>query len=447
MNNSGKEIINITKKEMDKYETINKLLNHKINTNRDASIMLNIGIRQIQRLKLRVEKEGASGVVHLGRNRKSNRSFCFEKEEEIKRLLMSTYKDFGPKLASEKLEELHHIFLSKEKTRQVLIELGLWTVKKRKRNKEYRSWRERRFCLGELLQFDGSYHDWLEDGIERCLLGSIDDATGNILKLELTTDEGCIPVFKYWRDYMLEFGKPKSIYLDKFSTYKVNNNNVMKNDIELKTKFGKIADELDINLVTAHSPQAKGRIERLWRTLQDRLVKEFRLNNIKTVEAANIFMKDIFIPNYNKKFGVIPKSNLNVHVGLSIEEKKNRDHIFSVKEIRQVNNDFTLSLFNQWYQLEKEQKTLVLRKDKVTIEKRIDDSIHLILRDKELNFHEITKQQKVDNKKIKSINKLVALTFVKDTPKKTYKPASNHPWRNQNNAFFRERIRARTFAE
>lgn len=428
--------LKITEKDMEKYNVIKKAINRKL-TNREAGLILKLSDRQIRRLKNRVNQFGIKGIIHKSRGRPGNRKIKKEILDKTKHLLKIRYYDFGPTFASEKLEEEYGIKINKETIRLVMINLGLRTVRKRKNNKKYREWRERKFNFGEMIQFDGSYHDWFETGVKNCLLVSIDDATSKVYA-KFEKNEGLNSVFRFWKEYCFKFGKPISIYLDKFSTYKVNNNKNEFNDIQFKTKFNKITDKLDIELITAHSPQAKGRVERQNGVLQDRLVKELRLNNIKTVKEANLFLENTFLPKYNKRFMVMPKRKNNLHRRLIKQEIENIDGIFSVEKTRVVNNDFTISYDNTWYQLEKYQPTLVLRKDRIIVQTRLDGSIHLFLRNKELNFRILPKRpKKINENKFKEIT---ALTKEEVNSSKANKPSLNHPWRKTNSLLFKDKV-------
>lgn len=271
-----------------------------------------------------------------------------------------------------------------------------------------------------MVQFDGSYHHWFEDRAEKCcLLAAIDDATGKILKLKFVSDEGTIPVFGFWKDYLEQYGKPLSIYLDRLRTYKQNLRSVF-DDPNCRTQFQRaIETDLSIKLIHAYSPQAKGRAERLFETLQDRLVKELRLAGISTIDEANRFVEEVFIGKHNTKFAVLAQKRGNLHKPLTQFEEDNLDKFFSVQTPRTVNNDFTVKHQGKWYQLAEQQPTLVLRKDRVVVEERIDGSIHISLRNKELNWTCLpTRPEKV---KIK----VLALTRTKST----WKPPKDHPWR------------------
>ena len=412
------ELITMTQKELSRYEIIKKLIEGKIDEI-GAAKQLNLSKRQTRRLKAKVKKHGIKGVIHGNRGKESNRRISNEKNKEIKEIVKDKYYDFGPTFASEKLEENHQIKIGKERLRQLMIEWNLWKPKPRKKNKEYRRWRERKEQYGEMEQFDGSYGKWFEDRAPICcLLASIDDATGNITDLRFRTGEGIPSVFAFWIEYVKENGKPLNIYLDRHSTYKKNHKSVF-DDPNCLTQFEGAMKDLNTNIIHARSPQAKGRAERLFGALQDRLIKELRLANISTIEEANKFVKEVFIPKFNQKFAVLPQKKGNLHRKLTKIEEKNLDKIFSIQNTRIVNNDFTVRYKGKWFQLSQTQPTLVLRKDKVLIEERINGEIFISLRDKYLNYIVLPKRPE----KVKM--KVVGLTRAKPL----WKPPANHPWR------------------
>lgn len=414
------QLITMTSKELSRYETINRIIIKHINGS-EAARQLCLSARQVKRLKAKVIKDGPKGLIHGNRGRDSNRKIKPDIIENAKKYLRKKYYDFGPTFAKEKLYEIHGISLGVETVRQIMIAAKLWKPKQRKKNKEHRRWRQRKEYYGEMEQFDGSYHDWFEGRAERCcLLASIDDATGKITKAKFDSDEGVIPVHRFWQEYVTRRGKPMNIYLDRYSTYKQNQKSVF-DDPNCLTQFERAMEDLSIKIIHAYSPQAKGRVERLFSTLQDRLVKELRLANISTIEQANRFL-EIFIPKFNEKFAVLAQKKKDLHRKLNKIEKVNLDSIFAVKETRVVHNDFTIGCKGVWYQLEENQPTLVCRKDRVVIEKRLDETTCISLRGKYLNFKELP----IRPEKVKRV-KILALANTKT--RISHKPSINHPWR------------------
>lgn len=300
-----------------------------------------------------------------------------------------------------------------------MVKEELWKVKSRKEKQKYRSWRPRKDYYGEMEQFDGSYHKWFEDRAgECCLLASIDDATGQITHLKLTQGEGTYDVNGFWKEYVEGLGRPLKIYLDRHVTYKKNHKSVF-DDPESLTQFERAMKDLSIEIIHAYSPQAKGRVETLFGTLQNRLIKELRLAGISTIPEANSFLKQIFIPYYNKKYAVEPAREGNLHRELSEIQKQDIDKIFAIQTERVVLNDFTVRHKGKWYQLLKNQPTLVLRKDKVLIEERLNGEIFISLRNKYLNFNALPQRPPKTKEKITALTK----------EPKPWRPPETHPWK------------------
>ena len=342
--------------------------------------------------------------------------------EKILALVRITYAGFGPTFAAEKLLELNKIKISDETLRALMTKNNLWKPRLRKKNKEHREWRPRKENYGAMEQYDGCYHLWFEERAgECCLLLSVDDATGKITKAKFDRHEGVLPTFAFWKAYLEENGKPASIYLDKFSTYKVNHPAAQDNK-DMITQIQRACQDLGINLITAHSPEAKGRVERMFATLQDRLVKELRLQNISDMATANKFLEDKFIPNFNKKFAVAPEKFADLHRPLTKIDIATMASIFSVHSERVVMNDFTVQFKNHYFQLSQQQPATVLRKDTILIEEHLDGSTVLKLRGKKLSYTILPKRPEKE-----FTLKIPALTT--STP--TYKPPANHPWRKQ----------------
>ena len=403
--------------ELARYEVIQKLIGGTINGT-EASKLLFRSVRQIKRLKARVVAEGACGMIHGNRGNESNQKISSVVAETTTTLLREKYADFGPTFAQEKLGALHEIHLSVESVRTMMIKEKLWKPKVRRDSGEYHAWRPRKECFGEMEQFDGSYHRWFEDrGEECCLLAAIDDATGKITKATFGANEGVHAVFTFWKEYTETHGKPLSIYLDRYSTYKVNHKNATDNH-ELLTQFQRASQELDIRLISAYSPQAKGRVERLFGTLQDRLVKELRLRGISDTETANIFLTDIFIPEFNAKFAVVPTKDIDLHRALSPSEVMQLPTIFSVRSERKVNNDFTIRFKNKWYQLLSAQPCTVLRGDRVIIDEWLDLSIHIRMKGVELDYVMTATRPEKQHTLVTAL-----------VPRPTKIPSANHPWR------------------
>jgi len=418
--------IHLTQREEEKMTVITDCLSGKI-TKAQAAIMLGISTRQVKRLKSKVRENGEEAVIHQLKGKQSNHRIEDGIKEQALKVIQTTYPDFKPTFATEKLEENHAIHISRETIRRWMTKEKLWKPRKQKTH-TYRSLRPRKDYFGEMEQFDGSYHMWFEnryvddrgDPLEVCLLASIDDATGKITKATFSANEGVVAVFTFWKGYVEKQGKPLCIYLDKFSTYKINHPAAVDNH-ELMTQFQRAMQTLDMTLITAHSPQAKGRVERLFGTLQDRLVKDMRLAQISTPEQGNTFLTTVFVPKWNmSKFVVVPAKAGDVHRPLLPREKEHLDHMFSVKDTRRVNLDFTIQFKNNWYQLTEIQPTTVRPLTVVLMETWLDGTVHVILKDHELVY--IILPEKPKKQRIKQPIILTTHTL-------NYIPPPNHPWR------------------
>lgn len=420
------ELITMTSREAERHEIITDLIAKKIDGT-EASKLLFLSVRQIKRIKSAVDKFGIHGVIHGNRGKTSHNKTAENILTNATKYLCEKYHDFNPLLAQEHLRDDDKITLSKETIRQIMISEKLWQPKKAGDVKKH-FWRERKDNYGEMEQFDGSYHDWFEHrnievvGLEQCLLVAVDDATGKITKAFFADNEGVKAVFQFWEEYFEANGKPNSIYLDRFSTYKVNHKNAVDNK-ELMTQFERAMNQLAVRVIHANSPQAKGRVEKMNGTLQRRLVKELRLNNINTTEEANIFLQEKFIPKFNSQFAVIPKKETDLHRKLTDEKIQELDKILSIQNERVVNNDYTIQFKNQYFQLTETQPTTVYKKDQVTVEEHLNGEIKLALRNHYLNYVRLPERPK------KQINiTLPALTIKKQSG---WIPPVNHPWRTQ----------------
>lgn len=363
-----------------------------------AAELNKVSDRTIRRWKARYNRHGLKGLLHGNRGKTSQRCLSDKEARKIIKLLHSLYFDCGPTFAAEHLRDDHDIKRDPKTIRKIMIEECLWIPKNKCQGYPkavHRQWRERKACRGEMEQFDGSYHNWFEGRgriTESCLLISIDDATGDITEGQFVPHEGVLPVMGFWRQYIEDHGLPQSVYLDKFSTYKMSQRVAQENP-DLRTQLQRAFQTLGVNLIFANSPQAKGRVERLFKTLQDRLVKELRLKNISTIEAANKFLKEKFIPGFNKKYSVPPQNNLDLHRKLSTKETLFLPEILCRLETRILMNDFTVSFKNQWYQILPTARIAIRPKDKVIIREYPNQTINLFIREKPVCFIPISKNK------------------------------------------------------
>ena len=390
---ANKTFLLMSNKELDRYDIIKRLIRKEINGT-EASRLIGLSIRQIRRLKGQVILCGPKALIHGNRGKKSNRRLPDKERQRIINLLHKHYYDFWPTHASEKLVEVHNLIHDPKTIRQIMIDEKLWKPRKTKR-KEHREWRQRKAHYGEMQQFDGSYHEWFENRLpgKQCLLLSVDDATGDITKAKFDKHEGVFPVFDFWLEYIVKQGKPMNIYMDRFSTYSMNQK-LAKENPDTLTQFQRAMRELRIEPILAHSAEAKGRVETMFGTLQNRLVKEMRLKKINSIQQANQYLQDEFIPWYNAKYAIQPRAKFDLHNKLTNNEQKKLKSIFSRQKQRTIQNDFTISYETQWFQLTKQQPVTIQKKDKVVIEEYRDGSIKIRLRGKYLNYIQILKGQK-----------------------------------------------------
>jgi len=407
----------LTALEQERYDIIRSCIEGDI-TNKDAAVRLGLQVRQIQRIKRAVEKEKKGGVVHKSKGRTSHNATDADTVKKVATFFEEKkHSDFGPTFAQEKLVG-RGVTINTETLRLLMIEKEIWKPHKRRGPKIVREWRERKECFGELMQFDGSYHDWLETGEKECLLAAIDDATSIIAEAMFEDNEGVRAVFRFWWLYVEAHGRPVAIYLDRFSTYKIHHKNAVDNP-EFMTQFERAMNELDVRVICANSPEAKGRVERLFGTLQDRMVKEMRLANIKMCDAGNRFIGEKYIPDHNKRFSVPAKSAVDVHRPLSDDLRDRLPSIFSIQSKRKVNNDYTIQFKTRWFQLEATQDTTIYKRDEVIVEERLDDTLHIRFKNTYLKYHELPARPKPTNVPV------VALT----NKNPDWKPPLNHPWR------------------
>jgi len=390
-------VLTMSKKEVDRL-TILKQVDAKNLSVAEASEIMGISERQTYRILKRIREEGTKGIIHRLRGRKSNRGYPVELKRKIITLYRQGYSDYGPTLYSEKLIENHKISVDHETIRRWLRENAITTSIRRKR--PHRKKRERRSCYGELLQFDGSYHEWFEGrGAECCLLNFVDDATGKVY-LKFAISENTQDVLQSMWEYVKENGIPRSIYVDRASVYYAEGK---------LTDFGRAMRELGVEIIYAKSPQAKGRVERFNRTLQDRLIKALREKTISNIAEANEYLQKEFIGQFNERFSVNSES-VDVHRSAEGYELEN---IFCYKTTRQVRNDYTINLAGGYIQLLTGQSPLPRPKQQVTVSRWLNGQLHIYFNGEELNFTELKGKPQKKGYKI-------------------VKPSKDHPFRKMN---------------
>jgi len=416
MTRKDKKLMSIN--EVKKYEEIKRVLNGQI-TQAEAASILRKSERQIRRLVIKVREKGQEGLIHGLRGRESAKKISIERKEQIIDICAERYKGFSLTLSQEKLLEIEKIAINRESLRSILMEVGIWEpVRKGKR---HRQWRERKYYYGEMQQLDGSIHDWLEGrGPEMVLMSFIDDATGRVFA-EFFEYEGTIPAMKLLKKYIKRYGVPKIVYLDRHSTYKSQREATIEEQLQGKepmSQFERAMKELGIEAIHAYSPQAKGRIERSFKTHQDRLVKEMRLQNIKTMEEANKFLREYYLPKHNRKFCVKAAKEEDAHMKLRPEQDLNK--ILVIKTERTVRNDYTVAYEGALYQLKTD---LALKGRKVLICENLNGKMFVEHKGERITCSEIPVKQLrkyVDEFEIEKVVRKVGRSKIK--------PARNHPW-------------------
>ena len=343
--------------------------------------------RTVRRRWQRYQAGGDAGLVHASRGRRSNRAYSGELRERALDAVAGQYADFGPTLAAEKLAERDGIQVGDETLRRWMTAAGLW--KPRPRKVKHRRWRERKACFGELVQVDTSDHDWFEGRGERAyLIALIDDATSRVF-MRLYSADSTHTNMTHLRDYIARYGRPKAFYGDKASHFRTTRDATTQEQLEgleAQTQIERALRELDITYIAAHSPQAKGRVERSFGTAQDRLVRGLRLAGISDIATANDFLEEEYMPLVNERFSVPAACALDAH---RPADGFDLDAIFSIQDTRTVAKDYTVRWDNRRFQVDKGSAAAGLVGSKVTVEQRLDGSLHLRWRDRYLRFHEI----------------------------------------------------------
>ena len=444
-----KELLEMSQRDRDVLRVMGPVLKGE-RTQREAGRLLRRSERQIRRIQRRLESEGDAGIIHRLRGRTSNRAPDVQERGKAVELYRQKYAGFGPTLAAEKLAEEDGIVVAVRTLGGWLLEAGLWQ-RKRRRDK-HRSRRQRKECFGEMVQADASEHDWLEGrGPRMVLVGMIDDATSQVMArfYPAETTEAYMDLLRRW---LKKHGRPVSWYSDRDSVF-------VGQDDEgepVKTQFSRALGELDIDLISANSPQAKGRVERLWGTAQDRLVKELRLAKASTMEQANAVLEARFLPWFNRCCTVKAASQNDAHRLLG--GGHNLEMILSIQEKRTVANDYTIRHANQRYQL-LPPAWPGERGGQVIVERRLDGSMHIRLRKRYLAYKRIEESERmslalepipVSEVKDPAVEKAGSNTVHRAdrrsgrTPalpyppisrscgrgKGAYRPEPSHPWRN-----------------
>jgi len=388
---------------------------------RDAAKRLGVSYRQVKRIWGRYRAEGAKGLVHRSRGRVSNRGIGKEEREAALGVYRERLEGFGPTLAAEKLTEWGVVEVDHETMRRWLMGAGLWA--RARRRGPHRRWRERKRRFGELVQMDGSHHDWFGSGQRACLMNLVDDATTTTLaglETEETT-EGAMRSLWAWIE---RYGIPQALYCDGKTVYVTDREPTVEEQLAGEvplTAFGRVCQRLGIEIIRARSPQAKGRVERNHGVYQDRFVKELRVRGITTIEGANGLLQGGFVARLNEKFATAPASNDDAH--RPVPEGLDLASVFVFEESRRVANDWTIRYRTRCYQITGPRETMPRPKATVTVQQRLDGSLHMLYRERELTFREVPLEARVKPK--------ACTAAVEHPPQPLHRrvPSATHPWR------------------
>lgn len=390
-----KGVILLTKRDRARIKIMDAVIKKYIKL-KEASNILNISYRQAKRLKRQYKTEGSIGLIHKSRGKRSNRKTDDDLREQILNRYKERYLDFGPTFSSEKLLK-DGFKINHDTLRRWLIEEKLWIVRKNKQKHRIR--RERKHHFGEMIQLDGSHHNWFDDK-KSCLMNMVDDATNTTLSIlaeEETTEAAMILLWEWIKRY----GIPFSLYCDKKNVYITGREPSLEEQLKgiyPITAFGRVCEKLGISIITAHSPQAKGRVERNHGVYQDRFVKELKLNDIHDINEANNFLRSDFIDEINNKFSREPLGRKNMHKKLP--KSLDLQTIFCYEDYRKVSKDWVVQYKNKYFQIVSSNRNLPRTGSIVTINEWLDKSIHIYYNEKELKIQDITEmvlQNKLKN--------------------------------------------------
>jgi hypothetical protein len=410
-------VLKLSRKERHRVEIFGRVGRSEL-TLRKAAELTGLSYRQTLRAFARYQELGDAGVCHRLRGRKSNRQSPAGDQQRAVALYAKKYSDFGPTLAVEYLAQEDGLTVCVTTLRRWLTGAGLW--KPRRVGPRHRKWRERKPHFGEMVQVDGSLHDWFEGRRGKAsLIVMIDDATNWMFArfFEEETTAGVMETF--WR-YVLQYGLPRSLYVDRDSIYQVNRGATADENLKETgplTQFARALRQLDVKLILAHSPQAKGRVERRHGVLQDRLVKALRRRRISTLEAANDFLDQTFLEPFNEQFQYPTAHPADLH--RSVPRGVHLARVLCFQEQRMVRNDWTISWCNRCFQLAESHQRLSLAGRRILVCEHLDKSIHLWFRHRELSWSELPERP----------HRPKAVPKKKSTKTKSKKPAENHPWR------------------
>jgi transposase len=360
-------------------------------TMKEAAKLMGISYRQAKRIKSRYEQKGAEGLVHRSRGRESNRKIDAGTKKAILRRYEERYLGFGPTFAMEKLRG-EGFTIHAETLRIWLLEAGMW--QRHRKRSPYRTRREPKHRFGEMVQVDGSHHEWFEERGEgfSCLMSMVDDAT-RTTEAFLAEHESTEAAMKLLWGWIERYGIPMSLYCDRKNVYLTDREPTIEEQLEGReplTAFGTACEKLGIEIITAYSPQAKGRVERRHGVFQDRFVKELRLQGINSIEEANKILRNGFVEDLNRRFTIQAIDSQDAH--LKLHRRVDLRSIFCFEDTRTVSNDWVVQYANRYFQLLKGKRIDIRPKTKVIVAQWLDGSIHILYQQKEVPYEEVTHQ-------------------------------------------------------
>lgn len=434
------ETISMNKRERRRLEVFSRVRSGELRLV-EASKLLGLGYRQTLRVWQRYDQEGDGALVHRGRGRASNRQPAIGLQEQVLALYREHYHDHGPTLAAECLAEEHGLKVSVTTLRRWLLSAGLW--ERTRKRKVHRRRRERRARVGELLQLDGSHHDWFEGRRQATrpsemyvgwavLMVMIDDATGRVFA-RFYENESWASAADVFIGYANKYGIPRSLYVDQHSIYRADREPTGEEILAEKqpeTQFGRAMRELNVELILARSPQAKGRVERMNGTLQDRLVKAMRRAGISDLAAANRYLEETFLPAFNEKFSKRARMGGNLHRRLKPEIDLGR--IVSTQETRRLQNDWTVRWQNRLLQLPRESAEWLQPRDLVTLCEQLDGTLRAFVGERELRWTEARSASPAGKRQKRRSGPTGS--------NQGRKPRPDHPWRGKGQAAAEEYV-------
>ena len=396
-------LITMSDKEIQRLAVLQDVRDHRITQVRAAEI-LNLSTRQITRLLQKLNQDGVSGMTHASRGQPGHHRHDDLLKSQCLSIISEHLLGFGPTLAHEKLSSMFDLNIPVETVRRWMTANDLWIPRSKRLKRPYQP-RYNRDCFGELIQIDGSYHDWFEGRAAKCcLLVYIDDATGKLLHLRFCEAETTFDYMLSTRAYIEQYGKPLAFYSDKHSVFRVNQSSTQQTKV---TQFGRILNELNIDIIFANSPQAKGRVERANRTLQDRLIKEMRLEGINSIAEANAWLP-CFIEQFNRKFAKVASNPKDLH-RCSTETPQELDSIFTWREPRKVSKSLTITYDKCIYILENIEQNHTLMGKYIEFLEYPDGTVGIEYQARKINYSifdklsQLNQREVVENKRLGSV--------------------------------------------